>query len=229
MSKNNLNGMTAYEMINLYNKVGSFAECAKIAGCSISKWASMWFVNGCEDLMEKAKANNQVIDIKFNTNGAYTKSEFEQAFGDYVEKRINKDVTTSKIVCDSVDNRKVQNTCQWEKTFAPKYENSTGCKCDCHSDSKEYDFDSDRYEIAVISDLHLGSIYQQLTCLNNFVDICEKRGIETLLNAGDTIDGLQQRLGSKNERFLHSIDDIEEYCVEMYPDGFENNYFSKGM
>lgn len=84
------------------------------------------------------------------------------------------------------------------------------------------------YQVAVISDLHFGSVYQALTPLRKFVEICHERGVETLLCAGDVIEGLMPRNGHKNERFIHTIDDFEEYCADNYPDGFRRSYFIAG-
>ncbi|HOL44094.1 MAG TPA: metallophosphoesterase family protein [Methanothrix sp.] len=85
-----------------------------------------------------------------------------------------------------------------------------------------------QYSIAFISDLHFGSIYQDLNALNQFIQLCHDRGIETLLCAGDITEGLMPRPGHKNERTLHTIDDIEAFCVDNYPDGFKNSYFIIG-
>lgn len=77
-------------------------------------------------------------------------------------------------------------------------------------------------EFAVISDLHFGNMWQQKTLLNNFIKICQERSIETLLCAGDVVDGTMTFKEHSQERFLHCADSYLEYCEENYPSGFSN-------
>lgn len=75
----------------------------------------------------------------------------------------------------------------------------------------------DYYEVAVVSDLHLGSMYQQVTCLRRFADMCEGRGVTTLLSCGDQVDGILPGMQHTSERFLHADVAFEEYCEEHFP------------
>jgi predicted phosphodiesterase len=81
----------------------------------------------------------------------------------------------------------------------------------------------DYNQIAIISDLHLGNFFQQKTCLNNFIKICEERSIDTLLCAGDIVDGTMSYPEHEKERFLHSAYSYEEYAEDNYPSGFKHN------
>lgn len=83
-------------------------------------------------------------------------------------------------------------------------------------------------QVAVISDLHMGNMWQQKTCLENFIKICRERSIDTLLNAGDTIDGMMSFPDHEKERFLHSAYSYEEYAEQFYPGGFKKNYIISG-
>ena len=84
-----------------------------------------------------------------------------------------------------------------------------------------------QYSVAVISDLHWGSIYQQKTIFDSFIQDCKERDIVTLINLGDSIDGLMSRPNHEQSRFLHSISDYEEYFLENYP-VFDNNILING-
>lgn len=87
---------------------------------------------------------------------------------------------------------------------------------------------SKTYQAAVISDMHWGSNYQNMDAFQSFIDEVKSRGIQTLLCAGDTVEGLIKRPNAENERFLHSIDDIMDYAVKYYPTGFKNNILING-
>ena len=76
---------------------------------------------------------------------------------------------------------------------------------------------SECYEVAVVSDTHIGSVYQQITCLNNFVRMCGERGIDIMLSCGDQIDGILPGMQHTYERFLHSDEAYEEYCEQNFP------------
>jgi UDP-2,3-diacylglucosamine pyrophosphatase LpxH len=92
----------------------------------------------------------------------------------------------------------------------------------------DYSNELEKYKIAVISDMHWGSKFQRMDAFNLFIEEVRKREIDTLLCAGDTIEGLMKRQGAEKERFLHSIDDIMEYVIEHYPEGFKNNILING-
>jgi len=82
-----------------------------------------------------------------------------------------------------------------------------------------YSSQNDIHTIAVISDLHFGSLYQQPTRLREFLDYAmNTRQCEMILCAGDLSDGLKMREYHDLEVFLHSTDDIVEYIVSEYPD-----------
>ena len=85
-----------------------------------------------------------------------------------------------------------------------------------------------RYEIAVVSDTHWGSIYQQKTVFDNFIEDCRDRGIQTLVHCGDTIDGIMPQKYHEEKRFLHTTNEFEQYFQEHYPEGFSTNIITKG-
>ncbi len=91
----------------------------------------------------------------------------------------------------------------------------------------ELDSNMPRFEVAVVSDLHWGSIYQQISIFNAFINECKERSISYLFGLGDSIEGLMSRPNHEQARFLHSISDYEEYFLENYP-VFEKNYIISG-
>jgi len=82
--------------------------------------------------------------------------------------------------------------------------------------------------VAIVSDLHYGSLYQQPTALNSFVVDCLNANIDTLVCCGDIVDGLMYRKLHKSERFLHNVEDYIEYVACHYPYGFKHNIFITG-
>ena len=90
------------------------------------------------------------------------------------------------------------------------------------------DDESIRYQIAIVSDLHWGSIYQQKTFFDDFIQECKDREITTLVNCGDTIDGIMPQPYHNESRFLHTTSDFEQYVQKNYPTGFENSYWISG-
>lgn len=87
--------------------------------------------------------------------------------------------------------------------------------------------DLPRYSVAVISDMHWGSIYQQKTIFNSFIQDCLERNIKYLIGMGDSIEGLMSRPNHEQSRFLHSIPEYEEYFLNNYPI-FENSILING-
>jgi predicted phosphodiesterase len=74
------------------------------------------------------------------------------------------------------------------------------------------------FRIAVVSDTHLGSQYQQLTYLKAFYRYCKKIGIETVLHGGDLLEGDGKMYeGQLYEMFLHGTDNIVQYAIRNYP------------
>jgi len=82
----------------------------------------------------------------------------------------------------------------------------------------------------VISDSHIGSIYEQLSFINFLYDEAKKRGIDTVYHCGDIVDGYYK---TRPEQIiaLHSItfDQQADYVIKHYPrrDGI-TTYFITG-
>lgn len=70
----------------------------------------------------------------------------------------------------------------------------------------------------LISDTHLCNKNQQLTFLNQFYDLCQKKGIRTVYHCGDVSDGFyKNRAEHIYELFKLGFDEQAEYIIENYP------------
>lgn len=71
--------------------------------------------------------------------------------------------------------------------------------------------------IGVVSDTHFASKYQQITALHNFYDLCYEEKINTVIHAGDLVDGHKVYQGQEFELFVHGFDKQREYVIKNYP------------
>lgn len=69
----------------------------------------------------------------------------------------------------------------------------------------------------LMGDTQIGSKYTQMTHLNDFYDICAKRGINTVYHTGDITDGLKMRLGHEYELYEVTADDMCQDVINNYP------------
>lgn len=78
----------------------------------------------------------------------------------------------------------------------------------------------DRVRIAVISDTHAGSKYQQKTHLRNFIRYARERNVSEILHCGDVTDGPFRRHRNPQDVFLHTFGAVVEYTSskEFLPD-----------
>lgn len=74
------------------------------------------------------------------------------------------------------------------------------------------------FRFGVVSDTHLGSIYQQLTHLKSFYRFAKSLGCEYIIHAGDLTDGISMPVVHQKDRFLTSVEDMIDYVVGNYPD-----------
>jgi hypothetical protein len=89
-------------------------------------------------------------------------------------------------------------------------------------------YSGDIYCLGIVSDTHLGSKYQQLTHLHTFYELCEERGIKTILHCGDMLDGEKMYRGHEYELFLHGADSQVDYVIDNYPEFDGKTYFICG-
>lgn len=69
----------------------------------------------------------------------------------------------------------------------------------------------------LISDTHINSKYTQLTYLQNFYEICSRRGIKDIYHAGDIDEGEQMRTGHQYDCYTQGADDHVSEIVKNYP------------
>lgn len=75
----------------------------------------------------------------------------------------------------------------------------------------------DRLKLAIVSCTHLGSKYQQITALREFVAYAQKQKVDAFVHAGDLEDGPVARHDNPHEVFKHDYQAMLDYCVETLP------------
>lgn len=75
----------------------------------------------------------------------------------------------------------------------------------------------DRVRIAVVSDTHLGSKYQQVTALERFLRYAKNQRVRAILHCGDVTDGPYMRHRNPDEVWLHTWTAMRDYAVEALP------------
>ncbi len=79
-------------------------------------------------------------------------------------------------------------------------------------------FSNKEIKFAVIADTHLCSNYEKLDELHTFYAICKKIGIDTVIHAGDLIDGNGKMYrGHLNEIHTYGAMRQVDYAVKNYP------------
>lgn len=78
-------------------------------------------------------------------------------------------------------------------------------------------FTGDVVKIGVVSDTHLCSRHQQLTHLKSIYQRFHDEGIDTVLHAGDLLEGIRMYRGWELEVLFHGADEQAAYAVEHYP------------
>jgi predicted phosphodiesterase len=73
------------------------------------------------------------------------------------------------------------------------------------------------FQFAIVSDTHMGSVYEKLNELKTFYEICRKMGIKDVLHAGDLIQGQRMYPGWEMETNVFGANPQVEYVVKNYP------------
>jgi DNA polymerase II small subunit/DNA polymerase delta subunit B len=74
-----------------------------------------------------------------------------------------------------------------------------------------------RYVIGLVADTQMCSKYQQITHLYSAYQWFKALGVETVLHAGDVVDGERVYRGQEYELFAHGADAQRDYVIENYP------------
>ena len=78
-------------------------------------------------------------------------------------------------------------------------------------------FSDEVIRFGIVSDTHLGSLYERLDELHTFYSICKKKEIEVVLHAGDIIDG-------NGKMYRGHLNEIHTYGAERQVKWVEKNY-----
>ena len=80
------------------------------------------------------------------------------------------------------------------------------------------DWNGDRIiRFGVAADMHLCSLWQQLTHLKQFYRLLKKEGIKTSYIPGDLTEGVNMRPGHEYEVFVHGCDAQAQYVIDYFP------------
>ncbi len=69
----------------------------------------------------------------------------------------------------------------------------------------------------IISDTHLGSIYDRIDLLNDFYKILKSEKIKKVYHAGDFTDGFKIYNGQEFETKVQGLENLVEYAVKYFP------------
>lgn len=98
--------------------------------------------------------------------------------------------------------------CNGDMLYLPNYTNEKKKQVDIYS------FDTDKeFRALLISDLHLGSQYDNINYINMAFDYCKKNGINVIISGGDLIDGDFGQCKKKHDNIYDQI----EYAISTYP------------
>ena len=86
-----------------------------------------------------------------------------------------------------------------------------------NSGAVNHEISGDRWRVAVISDMHVGSNVFRKEPLNAFVKYARDSGVDTFLFPGDLLDGTRVYKGQEYEQSIPGIDNQIEYFSEMFP------------
>ena len=74
-----------------------------------------------------------------------------------------------------------------------------------------------RYRLAVVSDTHFGSKYNQPTALAEFCRYAVKEKVDAFVHCGDVTDGPWNRHRNVHEQFIHGVAPQRDYAIEHIP------------
>jgi len=81
----------------------------------------------------------------------------------------------------------------------------------------DYSFTGEVIKFGVVSDSHLGSVYDNVPLLKAAYDVFDREGITKVFHAGDICDGEHMRQGHEYELRVVGFDKQCEYVVNEYP------------
>lgn len=91
-----------------------------------------------------------------------------------------------------------------------------------------YPAEMDKVRIGVLSDTHIGSIYDNIKFLNFAYEVFEKEKTDIILHAGDIVDGQGNYKGQEYEQYAIGFDNQLETVIKEYPRIKTPTYFIEG-
>ena len=85
---------------------------------------------------------------------------------------------------------------------------------------------SDTLRFAVISDTHIGNLYERIDALHEFYKLLKKEKIDTVFHCGDVIDGHKIYRGQEYEQYAVGFDKQLEAIVKRFPKGIDTYFIS---
>ena len=87
-----------------------------------------------------------------------------------------------------------------------------------------------KVRIALVSDTHFGSKFQQITALRDFYKYADAQGVQAFLHGGDMLEGIHQaHRDAAYEQYAHGVDAQVKACVNGYPHSVNGpTYFVDG-
>lgn len=79
----------------------------------------------------------------------------------------------------------------------------------------QYRFQGDSLKILLISDTHLGCIYDRVDILHNLFEYATMKGIKIVIHTGDFIEGV--KYADRGCLKYDNIDDMTKYAIKNYP------------
>jgi len=73
------------------------------------------------------------------------------------------------------------------------------------------------FKFAIVSDTHFGSKLAKINELHTFYEICRKDGIDTIIHAGDIVDGNRVFFGHETELDVWGAANQAKFAIENYP------------
>lgn len=88
--------------------------------------------------------------------------------------------------------------------------------------------DDEWYRFGIVSDTHLGSLYEDLDLLSFAYDEFQREGITTVYHLGDFLEGEKLYRGQEYEVHKHGADEQVEHAIAVYPkvDGIKTHFIT---
>ncbi len=94
--------------------------------------------------------------------------------------------------------------------------------------TKKIEFNSNKFKICMLSDTHLGSIYDRLDVLDYIYEKGDKKDIDFYFHSGDFFEGILEFPNHQSELVAPTFFDQIQYAFEKYPVSNKNTFIING-